>query len=76
MRLLLSKLGVENTEFIFVPLIVGSKIPTSKFSESKEGRWGRGLPLKGQLVWGWTKPHSLKFHFMYKHFFPVYGYDG
>ncbi|KAA0799840.1 hypothetical protein DN398_17765 [Bacillus sp. JAS102] len=28
------------------PTLMGSKTPTSKFSESKEVRWGAGCPLK------------------------------
>ncbi|MEC3033601.1 hypothetical protein P9Z86_27360, partial [Bacillus thuringiensis] len=30
----------------FIPLFAGSKTPTSKFSGSKEVRWGAGCPLK------------------------------
>ncbi|MBE7097854.1 hypothetical protein FC699_15620 [Bacillus wiedmannii] len=37
----------EYTSFqavFFYPALTGSKIPTSKFSESKEIRWGSGCP--------------------------------
>ncbi|PFR51348.1 hypothetical protein DN390_25705 [Bacillus sp. SH7-1] len=30
----------------FYPALMGSKTPTSKFSESKEVRWGINCPLK------------------------------
>ncbi|PGZ48215.1 hypothetical protein COE56_20510 [Bacillus anthracis] len=29
---------------------MGSKTPTSKCSESKEVRWGGGMPIKARLV--------------------------
>ncbi|PFM52128.1 hypothetical protein COJ45_00590 [Bacillus cereus] len=32
--------------FVIYPALMGSKTPTSKFSESKEVRWGAGYPLK------------------------------
>ncbi|TNP16154.1 hypothetical protein FHY71_06540 [Bacillus tropicus] len=45
----------------FYPALMGSKTPTSKFSESKEFRWGDQLPIKVRLVsadnqWGMKKP--------------------
>ncbi len=36
--------------FLFYPTLMGSKTPTSKFSESKEIRWGDQLPIKVRLV--------------------------
>ncbi|PFV03519.1 hypothetical protein COL10_27610 [Bacillus cereus] len=32
--------------FSLYPTLMGSKTPTSKFSESKKVRWGSGCPLK------------------------------
>ena len=32
------------------PALMGSKTPTSKFSESKEVRWGSGCPLKSDWL--------------------------
>jgi hypothetical protein len=42
---------------------MGSKTPSSKFSESKEVRWGVVLPIKVRLVkannqWGMKNPHT------------------
>ncbi|PGS40897.1 hypothetical protein COC58_15290 [Bacillus cereus] len=32
------------------PALMGNKPPTSKFSESKEVRWGSGCPLKFHFI--------------------------
>ncbi|HDR4703894.1 TPA: tryptophan-rich sensory protein, partial [Bacillus paranthracis] len=32
------------SSFLVCPALMGSKTPTSKFSESKEVRWGSGCP--------------------------------
>jgi len=39
---------MNNILFLYksYPALMGSKTPTSKFSESKEIRWGSGCPLK------------------------------
>ncbi|MCU5379089.1 hypothetical protein OCA08_18315 [Bacillus cereus] len=40
----LAFLLAKNREFNIYPALMGSKTPTSKFSESKEVRWGINCP--------------------------------